>query len=218
LWVVVGQAKVIAGYNLDQAIFVLALCQWGSTITQLFFRGVYLFRDKVSDGSFDFYLLNPLNELFYSLFSGTDPLDLMMMVPYTILVGITWVRTGFPITGPSLLMVLGCLIVMAMFVFAIHVLVISIGVKFLEVDNTIMLYRDLEKMAAFPTDIYGKFVGPVLTYVFPFAILATIPAKLIFGWLTPMSLIFFFAIALLQVYLSLKFWHSALQSYSSASS
>ncbi len=218
IWVVVGQAKVLAGYNLAQAIFILALFNWGSTITQLFYRGVYQFHDKVRDGSFDFYLLSPLNELFYSLFSYTDPLDVITVIPYTVILFWAWHNTGFPITGLNLLSVLLTLIIMMVFVFAVHVFIIGIGVKYLEVDNTIMLYRDLERMAAYPIDVYGKFLGFTMTFVLPFAIIATIPAKLIFGLLHPLYLLIFLVIALVELKLSLSFWHNALKSYGSASS
>ncbi|KKU44120.1 MAG: hypothetical protein UX59_C0003G0001, partial [Microgenomates group bacterium GW2011_GWA1_46_7] len=57
VYVVVGKAKLIAGYSLNQAIFLLMLFNLTQTISQLFLRGVYLFRQKVVDGTFDFYLL-----------------------------------------------------------------------------------------------------------------------------------------------------------------
>ena len=218
LFVIVSQAKVLAGYNLNQAIFVLALFNWGSSLTQLFFRGVYQFRDKVEDGTFDFYLLSPVSELFYSLFSYTDPLDAMLMLPYTIVLGWAWVNTGYPVTIPHVLLLLLCLVSMAIFVFAVHVFIIGVGVKYLEVDNTIMLYRDLERMAAYPIDIYGKYVGPFLTYVIPFAILATIPSKIIFGWISPAIVLLFLGLSVLEVYGALWFWRRSLKSYSSASS
>lgn len=218
VYVIVGQAKMLAGYTLSQAIFILALFNWISTSTQLFFRGVYMFRDRVSNGTFDFYLLNPLNELFYSLFSYTDPLDLILMFPYTGIVIWAWVATDAPFTILSILLLIFCIFLISVIVFSLHVCIIAIGVMYLEVDNTIMLYRDLEKMAAFPVDIYGKYLGSALTYVLPFALLATVPAKLIFGMLNPAILTIFTVIAILYLYLSLKFWNHALKSYSSASS
>ena len=78
IYVIIGRAKLIAGYDLSQAVFILALFNLISSLTQLFMRGIYVFRQKVVDGTFDFYLLNPLSELFYSLFSYTDPLDLIL--------------------------------------------------------------------------------------------------------------------------------------------
>ncbi len=218
LTAVVGRAQSLAGYSLPQAIFVLALFVWASTFTQLLFRAVYMFRQKVQDGSFDFYLLTPLNPLFLSLFSAADPMDLMLMLPYTYIVGWAWVSSGYPITALSLLIVLVCLVLMFVFAFAIHTVVIAIGVRYLEVDNLIMLFRDVEKMATYPVDIYDRYVGGLLTYVLPIAVTATIPAKLIFGKMSPLILLVFTLLAYVQTKIALFFWHRALSHYTSASS
>lgn len=218
LYIIVDRAGLLAGYDLYQAVFILALFNLVSTITQLFFRGVYLFRQKVIDGNFDFYLLNPLSELFYSLFSYTDPLDMLLTLPYTAIVFWSWSKTGFPITPENFLYLLLTIAIMGIIIFAIHIFIIGVGIKYLEVDNTIMLYRDLERTAGFPMEIYGKFGSIFLTYIIPFGLMSTVPAKIIFGLLSPGVLLLFLVIALTQLHLALSFWRSALKSYSSASS
>lgn len=218
LYVVVGKAKFIAGYSLNQAVFLLVLFNLIQTITQLLLRGVYIFRQKVVDGTFDFYLLNPLSELFYSLFSYTDPMDVIALVPYLIFTFWSWTTTGFPITLISLLSILLIVILCVIMVTSWHIAIISIGVRYLEVDNTVMLYRDIERMAAFPVGIYGKWGSIFLTYIFPFALMSTIPANIVFGLTSPVYLLLFAALAILQLKLALMFWHHSLLHYSSASS
>lgn len=218
VYVVVGRAELIAGYTLNQAIFILLIFNLTSTIAQLFLRGVYMFRQKVVDGTFDFYLLNPLSELFYSLFSYTDPMDLLLLIPYIYLTLWAWTSAGFAITASSLLLLIAAILIATLMIIAWHIVIIAIGVKYLEVDNTIMLYRDLERMGAFPASMYGNFGENLLTYVFPFALLATIPANIVFGLFNPWYLIGFAFLALVQLKLSLWIWRGALKSYSSASS
>ncbi len=218
VYVVVGKAKLIAGYSLNEAVFLLMLFNLTGTISQLFLRGVYMFRQKVVDGTFDFYLLNPLSELFYSLFSFTDPLDIIVTTPYIIFVFWAWVQAGYAITLASVIALLAIIILSTLMVTAWHIVIIAVGVKYLEVDNTIMLYRDLERMGAFPVAIYGKFGENLLTYVFPFALMATIPARIVFGLFNPWYLVGFAILALIQLKLALWFWHRALLTYSSASS
>jgi len=218
VYVVVGKAKLIAGYTLDQAVLLLMLFNFTQTISQLFLRGVYIFRQKVVDGTFDFYLLNPLSELFYSLFSYTDPLDIIISIPNIIFVGWAWVSAGYTITLSTILLLLLITMLSTLMVTAWHIIIISVGVKYLEVDNTVMLYRDLERMGAFPVAIYGSVGENILTYIFPFALMATIPAKLVFGMFDPWYLLIFAILAIVQLKVSLSIWHRALMSYSSASS
>src|SRR3989339_899070 len=210
VYVVVGKAKLIAGYSLNQAIFLLMLFNLTQTISQLFLRGVYLFRQKVVDGTFDFYLLNPLSELFYSLFSYTDPLDIIVFIPYLFLTGWGLVNAGYALTVWSALIILLITILTFIMVISWHIIIIGIGVRYLEVDNTIMLYRDIERMGAFPTSIYGKMGNTILTYFFPFALMATIPANLVFGLFNPWYLFGFAALSILQLKISLWYWHRSL--------
>lgn len=218
VYVVVGKAELIAGYTLQQAVFILLIFNLTSTIAQLFLRGVYIFRQKVVDGTFDFYLLNPLSELFYSLFSYTDPMDVLLLIPYIYLTLWAWVNAGFAITGINLFLFVASIAIATLMIIAWHIVIIAVGVKYLEVDNTIMLYRDLERMGAFPVSMYGRIGENILTYVFPFALLATIPADIVFGVFNPWYLLGFALLALVQLKISLWIWRSALKSYSSASS
>jgi len=218
IWVIIDKAKLLVGYNLEQAILILALFNLISSITQLFMRGIYIFRQKVVDGTFDFYLLNPLNELFYSLFSYTDPLDLVLFIPYVGIVLWAWIGTGASITFSTILILISTILIVEILILAWHIVIISVGVRYLEVDNTIMLYRDLERMAAMPIEIYGKIGSSVLTYVFPFALMATIPARIIFGLYNSWYLLGFALLALVQLKLALWCWRNSLTHYSSASS
>lgn len=218
VYIVIGQAKFLSGYSLNQAIFLLLLFNLTQTVSQLILRGVYQFRQKVVDGTFDFYLLNPLSELFYSLFSYTDPMDVIVTGPYIFFVGWAWVNAGYAITLANVLWILAMLMISMVMVIAWHIVIIAVGVKYLEVDNTIMLYRDLERMGGFPISIYGQIGANILTYAFPFALMATIPADLIFGFFNPIFLLGFAILALVQLQISLFIWRRCLQSYSSASS
>lgn len=218
VYIIVGRAKAIGGYNLSQAVFILALYNLVATISQLFFRGVYIFKQKIQDGTFDFYLLNPLSELFYSLLSYTDPLDLLLVIPFGFVVFWAWVGTGYAVTIASLLYLFSAILIALAMIAAIHIIVLSLGIRYMEVDNTIMLYRDLERLATFPINIYGKVGELILTYIIPLAIMATVPANLIFNLLNPSYLLLFTVIAVIELKLALLYWHQSLKTYSSASS
>lgn len=218
LYIIVDRARLISGYDLSQAVFILALFNLISSLTQLFMRGIYVFRQKVVDGNFDFYLLNPLSELFYSLFSYTDPLDLILIIPYMGIMVWAWTLTSFPISLLSILFLLAVIAIVMVMIVAWHIVILAIGVRYLEVDNTIMLYRDLERMAAFPIEIYGKYGSSILTYLFPFALMATIPARIVFGLYNPWFLLLFAVLAYLELRLALWIWRRSLLHYSSASS
>ena len=69
----------LSGYTKDQAIVFFLVFNLADIFTQLFFRGVYFFRQKVVSGEFDFFLVKPMNPLFRIMAGYTDFLDLITL-------------------------------------------------------------------------------------------------------------------------------------------
>lgn len=215
--IISNNAKVIAGYNLWQMVLFYATFNLIDTTAQFFLREVYRFRSYVVSGDFDYFLTKPISPLFRSLFAGSDVLDLPLLIGSIILIFYTVTKIGsinfFSIITYSLL-ILSALVI----AIAFHIFVISIGVMTTEVDNTIMLYRDLTTMGRFPVDIYREPISWFITFVIPVGIMMTYPAKSLLGQLTPQLMILSPIIALTFLFLSIKFWRFSLKRYSSASS
>jgi len=68
--------------------------------------------------------------------------------------------------------------------FALHTLIVAFGVMTLEIDQLVMIYRDVETMARFPLEIYGKNLSFFLTYIIPLGIMIAFPAKALMGLLS----------------------------------
>lgn len=211
------RTNAIGGYSLWQIVFFFATYNLIDTITQFLFREVYRFRGYILNGSFDFILAKPLSPLFRSLFGGSDSLDLPLFVLYIVLVFISANNLGTINLFNGFLYII--LVVNAFLIsLSFHIFVLSTGVLTTEVDNTIMLYRDISAMARFPVDIYAEPLRGLLTFIIPIGIMMTFPAKAFMGLLSMQLIFISFAIGLLLFYLSLKFWQFSLKKYSSASS
>lgn len=87
-----------------------------------------------------------------------------------------------------------------------------------EVDNTIMLYRDITQMGRVPVDFYTQPVRNILTFIIPVGIMMTIPAKILLGILSPWYVLLSIAISIIFVLISLWIWRQAIGLYTSASS
>ena len=164
LILIAGRTKNVAGYSLWEVIFIYATFNLVDPIPQMLLRSVYRFRSYVVSGFFDFYMAQPVSPLFRSLFGGSDVLDLPMLL---ISIGFIFYSgmhlPNFSIGGVLLyiLLVLNALIIALSF----HILVLSMGVATTEVDNTIMLYRDLTQMGRVPITVYQQSVSFLLTFV-----------------------------------------------------
>jgi ABC-2 type transport system permease protein len=101
---------------------------------------------------------------------------------------------------------------------AFHVLVIAVTILTSEIDQAVMIYRDISSLGRFPIDLYRQPISFLMTFVIPIAAMMTLPAKALMGLFSFQGLIYSFFFTILIFWLSLKIWKKALREYSSASS
>jgi len=216
LYFLVTGAENLAGYNSTQAIFFFLTFMIIDTTAQFFFREVYKFRNYVISGDFDLILVKPTSALFRVLMGGADVIDLVTLPP--IYLATAYVGSLLaPSVGQVLIYILLILTGMVITT-AFHIIVISFGIITLEVDHTIMIYRDISAMGRMPTDIYKEPLKGLLTYFIPVAIMMSLPAKAFMGVATKASIFTAFVVSIVFIFISYRFWNFALKKYTSASS
>lgn len=208
----------MAGYSLvETALFFLTFNLVDMT-AQIFFRGMYGARRAISEGDFDFYLIQPCSPLFRMACSMVDFLDIITIIPVFIMMGMVFSRLpaglGWPRYAAYLLLTLnGVSIAMA-----IHIFVGGVAVRTQELENTIWIYRDIMFMGKFPVDIYGTAARWMLTLVIPIAVMCTFPAKALLGLLSPAWAAYAFGFNILLLACARLFWRGSVARYTSSSS
>jgi ABC-2 type transport system permease protein len=216
LYFLVSGANSLIGYSVNQTIFFFLTFMVIDTTTQFFFREVYRFRSLVVSGDFDLVLTKPLSSLFRVLMGGADFIDLVTIPP---LYAVTFYYGSLLApSAPQIYLYIALLISGFLIATSFHIIVLAIGIITLEVDHTIMIYRDVTSMARFPVDIYKQPLRGVLTYLLPIGVMITLPAKALMGFVTPFGIFISVSFGVLTLYLAIRFWSLALQKYSSASS
>jgi len=206
----------LAGYSLNQTLFFFLTFNLVDTLAQFFFREAYRFRPLIVTGNFDLILVKPINALFRVLMGGADLIDLVTIPP--LIGGVIYLGAKLNPHPLSVFLYVGLLLNGLVLATALYILVLGLGIISMEVDHTIMIYRDLSSLGRLPVDIYREPVKGLLTYFIPIGIMMTVPAKALMGltpyWLIGLSL----AIGITVFYGSLKFWRWSLTKYASASS
>ena len=207
----------LSGYNRDQIIIFFLVFNFMDIATQLFFRGVYFFRQKVVNGEFDFYLVKPMSPLFRIMAGYTDFMDLITLIALTVY-GLKFTVSAIALTPVIVFSTVLMIAFSFLISFSIHVWVVAIGILTTEVDNAIMVYRDLTSMARFPVDVYSAPVRIFLTYIIPVAFIMTVPAQALLGLLSPLSIFISLLVVFCSLFFAFRLWRYALSQYSSASS
>jgi ABC-2 type transport system permease protein len=217
LLIILAKTKSIIGYSLWQVILFYGTYNLIDTLPQFLMREVYRFRVQVISGTFDYILVKPMSPLFRALFGGSDALD----IPILIISGgfiIYALQHLNNVTFISVIIYLALIINAFLIALAFHIFVVSMGILTTEVDNTIMLYRDLTQMGRFPIDIYQQPLRSLVTFIIPVGIMMTFPVKALLGLLSVNLMFLSFIIAIFLLVISLLFWKYSLKQYASASS
>lgn len=213
-----GHTERLAGYTLvETALFFLTFNLVDMT-AQIFFRGIYGARRAVTDGDFDFYLIQPCSALFRLLLTTVDFLDIVTILPVLAMMGkvFTMLPEGLGAARYALYLLLtlnGIGIALA-----IHVFVAGLAVRTQELENAIWIYRDVMFMGKFPVDIYGPVARWTLTFVIPIAVMTTFPAKALLGLLSPAAAAYSLALCAGLLAASRWFWLDSVRRYTSSSS
>jgi ABC-2 type transport system permease protein len=214
-FVVLG-TKGLAGYSVDQVVFFFVTFTLIDTVTQFLFREVYRFRPQIISGSFDLTLSKPFSPLFKSLAGGADLIDLVVIPPLLYIV----IQSGMKLSpSPQQVLVYVLLVASGLAIAtAFHIAVLSLAIITLEVDHTVMIYRDLMSMGRFPIDIYRQPLRGFLTYLLPVGVMVTLPGRYLMGLTSISGLALSLSLAFIFIFLSLQLWRFALRFYTSASS
>lgn len=209
---VFSKNRFLNGYNFHQTVIIFLTFNLIDTLTQMVFREVYRFRPLVVSGEFDFVLLKPYPPLLRLLFGGFDFLDLIVLIPYSLL--FLFFLFQLPtINFFSLIIFLFLLINAFLIATAFHIIVLAMGIIFTTVDHAIMIYRDLTSFGRFPFDIYRKSLRDFLTFVVPIGVMFAFPPKALFGLLSFPNMMIAFLISFISLFFSLKIWQWALEKY-----
>ncbi|MBI3397282.1 ABC-2 family transporter protein [Candidatus Woesebacteria bacterium] len=216
LYFLLGGTKSLAGYSLNQTLFFFLTFNLVDVTSQFLFREVYRFRPLVVTGDFDLILTKPINSLFRALMGGADVIDLITIPPLIYAVFYLGKMLN-PTTADIFLYIL--LILNALFIaVSFHIAVLALGILTLEIDYTIMVYRDLSSLGKLPIEVYKEPVKGILTYLVPVGLMVAVPAKVFMGIITVSGILTAFAFSVLAFIAATRFWGYALRRYTSASS
>jgi ABC-2 type transport system permease protein len=208
----------LAGYTLVETALFFLTFNIVDMSAQIFFRGIYAARRVVTDGDFDFYLIQPCSPLFRMALTTVDFLDIATIFPVLAMIGIVFARLPAGLgLGRYALYALLTLNGIGI-AFAIHVAVAGLAVRTQELENAIWIYRDVMFMGKFPVDIYGGAARWVLTLAIPIAVMCTFPVKALLGLLSPAWTAYAFGLDAALLAASGWFWLDSIGRYTSSSS
>jgi ABC-2 type transport system permease protein len=101
---------------------------------------------------------------------------------------------------------------------AFHIFVLCCAMLTTQIDQSIMIYRDITSMGKIPIDVYKEPLRSFITFIIPVGVMMNFPVSALLGKLQFIYILIAFAISFLLIFSSIQFWNFALRRYTSASS
>ena len=212
------QTQALGGWGLGEVIVLLGTFQVVSGIfTTCVEPNLSWFAGQVRDGKLDSILVQPVSSLFLISLGRCEPLALSQVAMGLLVVGLGLHDGG---TLPSWWGVLGWLVLIGVglvIAWASRVLIasVSLWVPSIELD---VLYSALWQFWRYPVEVYCQPLRFFLTYVLPFAFLATFPARALTGRTSLLLPLLGIAAACMAIVMVQLVWKAGLRRYTSATS
>jgi len=213
-----SHTKTMAGYSKYQVIVFFLTAFLVDTIGQALFRGIYLVREDIRKGNFDYVVSKPLNSLVYSMFRLPDVLDVIFLIPLFVLIIFTFIKLGVFFNPTNIFLYIIFISLSIIILTALHIISVSLTVWTMESESFIWMYRNAVFLGLFPPEIYSNPIQLIFTYILPIIVIVAVPAKALLGLLTLQMVLMALAVSFVFFFGSLLLWKTALKHYSSASS
>ncbi len=210
--------KSLAGYSLSETALFFLTFNIVDISAQILFRGIYSARRAVTEGDFDFYLIQPCSALFRLSMTTFDFMDAITLLPVLVMTGEILSRFFSPVFFIHCLLYFFLTLNAVLIASSFHILVAGLAVRTQELENTIWIYRDIMFMGRFPSDVYGPLFQLFLTFILPIAVMTSFPVRAFLGLLSPQWIVYSFALSGSLIGLSLWFWKGSVRQYTSSSS
>ena len=193
------------------------------TLTFVFGFGHFLFVSipaniirNVRKGSFDQFMLKPVNVLFYLTSTSFDWDGFAEILVGMVLIAISIIKLNLAVFSSNFLVYLMLVLLGILFQYALMILIAAASFVLVQSWALLDLAFKLTDFARYPSTIYGFGLRFFLTFLFPISISAFYPVEVL---LKGANMMFVLQIAIPVIaffFLSLYLWKKGLKKYSSA--
>ena len=208
LWIIFGQIPNLAGWSVNEVVFIYGLSLIPKGIDHFFFDNLWsIGYFTVRKGDFDKYLTRPVNTLFHVLVEKIqiDALGEFIM--------------GHVIMSFLLLAMIFMIPFITLIFTGVKTITASVAFWTKRSGNVIYMFYTFSEFAKYPATIYNRFVQNIITYIIPFALTSYFPALFILKGENPLFNLGMPVLAsAVLMGTGVLVWHRGIRAYESAGS
>lgn len=215
--VLFGHIDDLAGWNKAHVLLVLSFYYLFQNISDIFFKDNFEdFSDIMRKGELDFRLTKPASSRMMTFLYRMRFDQLSALIITMGLFSYTLAQFDTPVSPVALSMGIFYMAFSTILYFSLLSIIATFAFWVQKNDTFRVLMWNVSQVARYPRQIYIGLAGKILTFVIPFAGLASIPAEIAVQFNTGYLPYFFAALTVAMLFISKWFWDFGLKKYSSA--
>ena len=219
LSIIFSNTETLGGWGFGELIALLGVFRLINTLMiALIWPNTEKFNQSIRDGSMDYTILQPANNMFLVTFSRITVWrfwDLILAI-ILIVVGIT--KSGDVTTPLSTLTFILLTVSGAIVIYSLWIVLIALTFWFTKFDNNVTILAALLDAGRYPVTVYPVWLRIIVTFIIPIAVATTVPLQALRGELDLLRVGLFFLIGIAAFWIASKVWKVGLKRYSGASS
>ncbi len=218
LGLVFSHTDTLAGWSASELLVLIGIYYMMSGVIATFIRpSMELFLQDVRNGTLDFVLIKPADAQFLVSIRRVSIWSLI-----DVIVGMVLVTTGLLRlqSSVSFWQAAGFLVVLiagVIIVYSFWIILSTVAFWFIKIENILVIFQSMYQAGRWPVSIYPSFLRVALTFLVPVAFAVTVPAEVLVGRATPLTLLTAILVALIIFLIARWFWNTGVKNYSGAS-
>ena len=218
VWVVLRRVGQVAGWRFEELLLVYGLLVTARSIEHLFADNLWTIGFHLREGTFDRFLVRPLDPLFHLLAERFNHDGVGTLLAGLLAVTAAWSGLAIPGTAANLACAAVAVLSGGVIFVALNLVTATTAFFIVESLPVTRAVHDLNEFAKYPLSLYGRKVRALFTWVVPFGLASFYPASFILGrdpglvaWAAP-------AVAAALSFLAYRFWRFGLAHHASTGS
>jgi ABC-2 type transport system permease protein len=217
--IIFSNTTTLGGWGLGELIALLGVFRLVNTLMiALIWPNTEKFNQSIRDGSMDYTILQPVNNMFLVTFSRITVWRIWDLVLAVILVVVGINMAGDIITPFTILTFILLTISGSMIIYSLWIVLIALTFWFTKFDNNVTILQALLDAGRYPATVYPVWLRIIITFIIPIAVATTVPLQALRGDLGPSRIFLFIVISIVSFWVASKVWKAGLKQYSGASS
>jgi ABC-2 type transport system permease protein len=219
IWVVMTQIPSLKGWSLYQILLIYGLITLAKSINHMFADNLWtLGRQYIRSGTFDRFLVRPIDPLFHLLADRFCHDGIGNFVVGSALVVISMRALQIPWTAINIFYLLIAAISGGFIFIALNLITGTSAFWIMDAVPVMRVVFDNHLFAQYPLNIYPKSIGILLTWIIPYGLASFYPASHLMGlnagwiaWMAPLA-------AILLLLIGYQVWRVGLRHYAGTGS